>query len=120
MEIDNYISRLSKAAKAYKDNKKIFDENEELLDKFFSKIIQPLVDTWEKGELAYQEYLKIDKMPPTIKGRGKCGRCHRFFNDGEGILYTFGKNIPTKVCKICYDKLMKRQKSLLIDSEEEK
>lgn len=112
MEIDNYISRLSKAAKAYKDNKKIFDENEELLDKFFSKIIQPLVDIWEKGEIAYQSYLKIDKMPPTIKGGGKCGRCHRFFKDGEGVEYTFGKGSVTKVCKVCYGKLTNKQGTL--------
>jgi hypothetical protein len=75
-------------------------------------VIKPLTDTWEKGEIAYQEYIKIDETPIDVAGGGKCKRCYRFFKDGEGVEYTFGKGSVTKVCKVCYGKLTNKQGTL--------
>lgn len=121
MEIDNYIERLSKAAKAYKNNATGFVGNKTLLDELFFKVIGPLADTWEKGELLYQQYLKIDRqMPKAVAGGGRCRRCARLFKEGEGYEYTFGQGLPVKVCSTCYSKLTERQKPLLISKKENK
>lgn len=77
-----------------------------------------MAETWEKGELLYQQYLKLDKDTP-VQGKGRCKRCGRLFKDGEGYEYTFGQGIPVKVCSTCYSKLTEKQKPLLVSKKEE-